>query len=98
MNEQNQDRNVPLRLAVAAKIAFPAGGMTVAGLRKEAARGRLVSYRIAGRDFTTLAEIDEMIRRCRSIPRAPDSICATTARPPRHGSSERRKASAHGMR
>jgi hypothetical protein len=61
MNAQNPDRNAPLRLAHAIKIAFPNGGMTVAGLRREAARGRLISHRIAGRDFTTLADIDEMI-------------------------------------
>jgi hypothetical protein len=32
----------PLRLSVAAAIAFPDGSMTPSGLRREAARGRLV--------------------------------------------------------
>jgi integrase len=37
----NVAHDAPLRLADAAKIAFPAGGMTASGLRREAARGRL---------------------------------------------------------
>jgi hypothetical protein len=44
----------PLRLADAAALAFPHGGMTAAGLRKEAAKGRLAIFRIANKDFTTL--------------------------------------------
>ena len=35
----------PLRLDVAAKIAFPDGGMTAAGLRRKWKRGRLVIER-----------------------------------------------------
>jgi hypothetical protein len=31
----------PFRLSIAAKLAFPDGSMTVSGLRREAARGRL---------------------------------------------------------
>lgn len=49
--------NAPLRLEVAVKAAFPAGGLTVAGLRKEIARGRLEVELIAGKQFTTLAAI-----------------------------------------
>ena len=45
------DRTAPLRLAVAAELAFPFGGMTAAGLRKEAARGNLAIERIAGKGF-----------------------------------------------
>ena len=45
----------PIRLAVAADLAFPDGGMTAAGLRREAARGRPASALIAGKNFTTLA-------------------------------------------
>jgi hypothetical protein len=54
----------PLRLADALQIAFPNGGMTVSGLRLEAARGRLKLERIAGKDFTTLAAIEEMRALC----------------------------------
>ena len=46
----------PLRLAVAAALAFPDGSMTASGLRREAARGRLVIERIAGKDYTTLGQ------------------------------------------
>ena len=55
----------PLRLAVAAKVAFPDGSMTASGLRREAKRGRLVVERIAGKDYTTLDAIQEMRRLCR---------------------------------
>lgn len=58
-------RDAPLRLSVAAKIAFPDGSMTVSGLRREAGRGRLRIERIAGKDFTTLSAIDEMRELCR---------------------------------
>jgi hypothetical protein len=55
----------PLRLAVAAAIAFPDGSMTVSGLRKEAKRGRLAIERVAGKDYTTLAAIGRMRELCR---------------------------------
>lgn len=58
--------DTPLRLDVAAALAFPGGGMSAASLRLERDRGRLVVERIAGKDFTTLAEIDAMRDRCRS--------------------------------
>jgi hypothetical protein len=52
------DNDTPLRLADAIEIAFPRGGITVSGLRKEAAKGRLIIERIAGKDFVTLAAIN----------------------------------------
>jgi hypothetical protein len=55
----------PLRLEDAIKYGFPYGGMTVSGLRREAARGRLVIERIANKDFTTLRNIEEMRKSCR---------------------------------
>src|ERR1700722_4912690 len=63
----------PLRLKVAATLAFPDGSMTASGLRREAARGRLVIERIAGKDFTTIANIDRMRELCRASVRAQDS-------------------------
>jgi hypothetical protein len=57
--------DTPLRLDVAARIAFPGGAMTASGLRREAARGRLTIERIAGKHFTTLRHIEEMRQRCR---------------------------------
>jgi hypothetical protein len=61
----------PLRLAVAAKIAFPDGSMSASGLRREAHRGRLVVERIAGKDYTTLTNIERMRELCRVLAKAP---------------------------
>ena len=65
--------DTPLRLDVAARVAFPGGGMTASGLRREAARGHLTIERIAGKDFTTLGAIAEMRERCRVQPHRRDS-------------------------
>ena len=70
--------DTPLRLNVAATIAFPDGTMTASGLRREAARGRLVVERIAGKDFTTLANIERMRELCRVEARGRDFTCEGT--------------------
>jgi hypothetical protein len=57
--------DTPLRLRVAAALAFPDGSMTASGLRREGARGKLIIERIAGKDYTTLANIDRMRELCR---------------------------------
>ena len=57
--------NTPVRLSVAAALAFPDGSITASGLRREGSRGRLQIERIAGKDYTTLAEIGRMRERCR---------------------------------
>lgn len=62
------DADAPLRLSLAAKLAFPDGSMTASGLRREAARGRLRIERIANKDFVTLAEIKRMRELCRVPP------------------------------
>jgi hypothetical protein len=64
--------NAPLRLALAAALAYPDGSMTASGLRKEAARGRLAVERTAGKDYTTLAAIEEMRMLCRLQPKVRD--------------------------
>lgn len=56
--------NTPLRLDRAAELAFPGGGMTASGLRKERDRGRLVTEMIAGKEYVTLAAIAEMRAKC----------------------------------
>ena len=61
--------DTPLRLAVAAAVFFPDGSMTAAGLRRERDRGRLVVERTAGKDYTTLTEINRMRELCRINPR-----------------------------
>src|SRR6266446_6029844 len=66
--------DAPLRLSIAAKLAFPDGSMTVSGLRREAARGRLRIERIAGKDFTTLDEIKRMRELCRVQAKEPGCL------------------------
>ena len=63
----------PLRLDVAARLAFPDGSMTASGLRREGRRGRLVIERIAGKDFTTLHHNEDMRLKCRDQQRAQGS-------------------------
>jgi hypothetical protein len=74
------DRDTPLRLAEAVKIAFPMGGMTVSGLRREIGRQRLAVEILAGKQFVTLAGIQEMRERCRVKARESDCTSGATAR------------------
>src|SRR5262245_26719964 len=69
----------PLRLTVAAALAFPDGSMTASGLRREAARGRLAIERIAGKDYTTLRAINQMREQCRVTVKEQDSGCSRRA-------------------
>lgn len=62
-------RDAPLRLDVALKLAFPAGGLTVKGLRREIERGRLEVELIANKHFTTLAAIERMRELCKVSPK-----------------------------
>lgn len=71
----------PLRLEDAVQIAFPAGGMTVSGLRTEKRKGNLDVMVLAGKEFTTLEAIERML--CRANQKAPGSISANHS-----GSSE----------
>ena len=64
--------DIPLRLEQAVKHAFPYGDMTVSGLRREAAKGRLLIERIANKDFVTLRAINEMRVKCRDQQRTRD--------------------------
>jgi hypothetical protein len=68
--------DAPLRLDVAAALAYPDGSMTASGLRREAARGRLVIERTAGKDYTTLRNIERMRELCRVEAKDPASGCA----------------------
>lgn len=68
--------DTPLRLDVAAALAFPNGGITGASLRREAERGRLAVERISGKYFTTLRHIREMRDTCRAPAKAPASTSA----------------------
>src|SRR6266567_3144841 len=57
----------PLRLDVAAALAFPD-----ATLRRERDAGRLTVERIGNRDYTTIAAIQEMREKCRLAPNPRD--------------------------
>ena len=52
----NTDPHALLRLEAAARIAFPDGSVKASALRREALAGRLVIYRIANKDFTTITD------------------------------------------
>jgi len=69
--------DTPLRLAVAAALAYPDGSMTANGLRNEARRGRLEVELTAGKTYTTLAAIGRMRELCRVAP--PARTCASAA-------------------
>jgi len=74
-------------LDIAAAVAFPGGAMTASGLRREAARGRLMIERIAGKDFATLAAIANMREKCRAQPPRHDCTSESAATAPPAGSS-----------
>src|SRR5258708_2942990 len=77
--------NTPLRLADAVKIAFPMGGMTVAGLRRERDRDRLVIEKIAGKEFTKVGKIEGMGEVCGDEARG----LGSSLRPPAETRAER---------
>jgi hypothetical protein len=64
--------DIPLRLDQAVEVAFLFGGMTVSGLRKERDRQNLVTEMIAGKEFTTLRNIEEMRVKCRAQQKVQD--------------------------
>jgi hypothetical protein len=68
--EPEKRRTLPLRLDVAARIAFPDGTMGAPGLRKERDKGRLVTEMIAGKEYTSLVNIERMRELCRVQPKA----------------------------
>jgi hypothetical protein len=67
--------DTPLRLDVAAKLYFPDGSMSGRSLQREAGRGNLEVMHIAGKTFTTLADIGRMCAKCRVRSGPPGSTC-----------------------
>jgi hypothetical protein len=57
------------RLKEAAAL-YPELGLTVQTLRTERDKGNLTTYIVAGKEFTTEADIEEMFRRCAVTPKA----------------------------
>jgi hypothetical protein len=60
------------RLMSLAEVAN-ASGLPLSALRTEAHKGNLIVSRIAGKDFTTLADIERMAQTCRVATKAPAS-------------------------
>lgn len=58
----------PITLAAACSL-YPASRFTVSTLRAEAGRGRLDIFRIGKRDYTTVAAMREMVRKCQDAAR-----------------------------
>jgi hypothetical protein len=68
----------PLRLDVAAALAYPDGSMKESGLRAEIRAGRLDAELTAGRYYTTLGDIKRMRQACRGRRRERASGSART--------------------
>src|SRR5271156_1520972 len=88
------NNDTPQRLGVVA-AQF---GLTAAALRTEAKRGRLVISRVAGKDWTSVAEVQRMFGLCRVTPEAltygsDQPASATMESIPQYGSSEMAPAS-----
>ena len=64
-DDETIDQNAALPLAVAARLAFPKGGMTGRGLKREADKGKLIVEKIGNRIFTSLTAIEQMRKLCR---------------------------------
>src|SRR6266478_3443823 len=77
----------PLRLQVAAQLAFPDGSITASALRRIAATGKLDHEKIAGKIYVTLNSIERMRSRCRVQAKDPDSNLNTTRTDHPNGSS-----------
>lgn len=71
--EREFGRDVPIRLDMAVRIAFPDGSIGVKALRRERDAGRLTTEIVANKEFTTLAAIERMRELCRVRPKAPAS-------------------------
>ena len=63
----------PITLAEACNL-YPRSRLTVSTLRAEAARGRLTIFRMGKRDYTTIAFMRDMVRRCQDEDYRRDSI------------------------
>jgi hypothetical protein len=85
--------DTPLRLAAAAALAFPNGGMTVSGLRKERDAKRLATELVAGKEYTTLRNIERMRAACRDLRKARVSTSSPRVETPAAASLAQRAGS-----
>lgn len=78
MSRPAVDLSKRIRLAEAAAYY----GLTVSALRNEGKRGRLAVWRVAGKDWTSLAECERMFDRCPVAVKEPASISAPAGSAP----------------
>jgi hypothetical protein len=90
---QEVSPDAPLRLGIAAGLAYPDGSMTASGLRKEAGRGRLAIECVAGKDYTILRAIAEMRKKCLLEPKGRGSGVGRNADQPVENLSPERPGS-----
>ena len=81
------DPDAPIVLDLAVELAFPDGSVTVRTLRTERDKGRLVTWRMGRREYTSLVEIGRMIDRCRDDQRGRASGSTSGRAATRSGSS-----------
>src|SRR6266446_4503144 len=93
-SSENVGPDTPLRLSVAAAIAFPDQTISENSLRREAKRGRLTVEVIAGKAFTTLNEIARMRDRCRREAKVP--VSSSERRATRPGRSPTKQLGSYG--
>ena len=55
----------PIRLSLAAELAFPDGSVSAATLRREISTGRLTGWKVGSKLLTSQAEITAWLDRCR---------------------------------
>ena len=55
----------PVRLALAAELAFPDGSVTAGTLRREIAVGHLTAWKVGNKMLTSQAEVTKWLDRCR---------------------------------
>ncbi|MBB4236675.1 excisionase [Rhizobium esperanzae] len=94
------DPDTPLRLKLAASLAFPDGSMTESGLKREIERGRLECERIAGKTYVSLNDIKRMRELCRESRRgsANTSASARAGRPSGSSSTEQTRSAQDAAR
>jgi hypothetical protein len=76
----------PMRLLDAARAVMGDSAPSAAWLRKQAAEGRLVIWRIAGKDYTTEQAVREMLDQC-ALKGQGSGFGQLTTKPPQCGSS-----------
>jgi hypothetical protein len=81
--------DAPITLESACKL-WPDAKLKVSTLRSEAGRGRLNIFRIGRRDYTTIADMKQMVDRCRAEDSRRDF---TSIRSVANGSSETERVS-----